>query len=118
MSDRIIMTIQNKKVVGGKRKDVMNGFDVSGMIKLLTNKAKLISTNMVPAISTLFNSIDQFLVSTALQTNNGKIVGFGSDLTPIDLTYILNAATRYNIKLSSDLIRVISAVLDPSLNGI
>jgi hypothetical protein len=117
MSDRIIMTIQNKKVVG-KRRDVMNGFDVSGMIKLLTNKAKLININMVPAISTLFNSIDQFLVETALQTNNGKIVGFGSDLTPIDLTYILNAATRYNIKLSSELIRIINAVLDPSLNGV
>jgi len=56
MSERIILTIQNKRM--GKNKDIMNGFDVSGMVKLLTNKTKLINVNLVPTILSLFSSID------------------------------------------------------------
>ncbi len=39
-------------------------------------------------------------------------------MSPLDLTVILNAMARYNVKISPEFVQLVSIVLDPAQNGI
>jgi hypothetical protein len=52
-NERVIDSINSKKNGGGgslKKRDIIMGFDVSGIIKLLSNKIRLVSLNVLPII--------------------------------------------------------------------
>jgi hypothetical protein len=90
------------------------GFDVSGIIKLLSNKTKLISPNLIPAIHDFFTTAEEFALISANRDNDGRIRGLSGEFNPIDLTVMLNAMSRYNIKIKPEFVKLISVVLEPT----
>ena len=94
------------------------GYDVSGIIKLLSNKTKLISLNLIPVIQEFFVNAEEFALICSNRDSNGRIRGLSGDINPIDLTVMLNAMSRFNIKIKPEFVQLISVVLEPSQNGV
>lgn len=92
----------------------MMGFDVSGMIKLLSNKTKLISPNLIPEIYEFFTLVEEYALICSNRDIDGRIRGLSGDMTPLELTVMLNAMSRYNIKIKPEFVQLISIVLEPS----
>jgi len=90
------------------------GFDVSGIIKLLSNKTKLIPLNLIPVIQEFIATAEEFALICSSRDSNGRIKGLSGDINPLDLTVMLNAMSRYNIKIKPEFVQLISVVLEPS----
>jgi len=117
VNGRIIETINLKRSGGtqtAKRRDNLMGFDVAGIIKLLSNKTKLVSPNLIPIINDFFTSAEEFALVASNRDNDGRIKGLSGDINPLDLTVMLNAMSRYNIKIKPEFVQLISVVLEPS----
>ncbi len=83
------------------------GYDVSGIIKLLSNKTKLISLNLIPVIQEFFVNAEKFALICSNRDSNGRIRGLSGDINPIDLTVMLNAMSRFNIKIKPEFVQLI-----------
>jgi len=121
VNSRIIETINLKRsgaTQTAKRRDNLMGFDVAGIIKLLSNKTKLVSPNLIPIINDFFTSAEEFALVASIRDNDGRIKGLSGDINPLDLTVMLNAMSRYNIKIKPEFVQLISVVLEPSQNGV
>jgi hypothetical protein len=117
VKSRIVESIHQKRTGGSqnsKKRDSPMGFDVSGIIKLLYNKTKLISPNLIPVIHEFFNIAEEFVLISSNRDTDGRIRGLNGEITPIDLTVMLTAMCRYNIKIKLEFLQLISIVLDPS----
>lgn len=118
-NSRINEAINSKRTGGTLRKrDAIMGFDVSGIIKLLSNKTKLISLNLLPVIREFFSTAEEFTLMSSNRDSDGRIRGLSGEISPLDLTVMLNAMSRYNIKIKPEFLQVVSIVLDPSQNGV
>ena len=114
-NNRVVETINSKRTGGIlKKRDTIMGFDITGIIKLLSNKTKMISLNLIPIIREFFTSAEEFILISSNRDVDGRIRGLSGDLTPADLTVILNGMSRYNIKIKPEFLQVVSMVLDPA----
>lgn len=74
-------------------------FEVSGIIKVLTNKSKIIQAWVVQNMAELFEKAQLYYISQANRDQFGNFRGVHKEMTLQDLIFVTNGIYREELKL-------------------
>lgn len=113
LTDRLRVETLGKQMTNKNQK--IMGFEVSQIVKIITNKSRLIDIKAVPEIKEFLSATESFFTQSIVKDANDRIIGTNRDLSMIDLLQILNGFARYHLKVGEDFLKLVTKFMEVEL---